>query len=45
LGWKGFFDDPVPYGQVFRSGVILVLHIAVFVSATILVFRKKDILT
>jgi ABC-2 type transport system permease protein len=45
LGWKGFFDDPVPYHSVLRSAVILLLHIALFVSAAVIVFRKKDILS
>ncbi len=45
LGWKGFFDDPVPYERVFRSAAILLIHIAVFVGAAVLVFRKKDILS
>ena len=45
LGWKGFFDEPVPYGHVFRSAIILLVHIAVFVSAAVIVFRKKDVLS
>ena len=45
LGWKGFFDDPVPYASVLRSAVILLVHITVFVSAAVLIFRKKDVLS
>jgi ABC-2 type transport system permease protein len=45
LGWKGFFDDPVPYERVLRSAIILLIHIGVFVGAAILVFRKKDVLS
>jgi ABC-2 type transport system permease protein len=45
LGWKGFFDDPVNYPAIMRSAAILILHIVVFVSAAILIFRKKDVLS
>ena len=45
LGWKGFLDDPVNYPAVMKSGGILLIHIIVFVSAAILIFRKKDILS
>lgn len=45
LGWKGFFDDPVNYSSVFRSAGILVLHIVVFVSAAVVIFQKKDVLS
>jgi ABC-2 type transport system permease protein len=45
LGWKGFFDNPVSYGSVFRSAIILLGHIVVFISAAILIFNKKDVLS
>lgn len=45
LGWKGFFDNPVNYGAVSRSAGILLLHIAFFLGASVLIFRKKDILS
>lgn len=45
LGWKGFFDDPVNTGSIFRSAIILLLHIAAFVTATLVIFRKKDVLS
>ena len=45
LGWKGFFDDPVNYESVFKSGAILILHIVVFVTTAIVVFKRKDILS
>jgi ABC-2 type transport system permease protein len=45
LGWKGFFDNPVNYGSVFKSAGILLLHIVGFVGATIFLFRKKDVLS
>lgn len=45
LGWKGFFDNPVNYGSVFKSAAILLLHITVFVGGAIFLFRKKDVLS
>jgi ABC-2 type transport system permease protein len=43
IGWKGFFDDPVPYAAVQYSGLVLVIYTVLFVAATILYFNKKDI--
>jgi ABC-2 type transport system permease protein len=45
LGWKGFFDDPVNYPSVMKSAAILFLHIVLFVSASIIIFKRKDILS
>lgn len=43
IGWKGFFDDPVPYSAILRSSAILVLYTIAFITTTILYFNKKDI--
>lgn len=45
LNWKGFFSDPVDYPEVLKSALVLLGHIALFVSLAIFVFRKKDILS
>ncbi len=57
LGWKGFFDikatanGSADIGSIqnlpgiMRSAAILVLHIIGFVGASIIIFRKKDILS
>ena len=45
LGWKGFFDNPVNYGSIFRSAGVLLLHIVGFVGAAMIIFRKKDVLS
>jgi len=45
LAWKGFFNEPVNFTSVIKSGCILVGHIVVFLGTAILVFRKKDILS
>ncbi len=43
IGWKGFFNDPVPYGEIRTSVVVLLLYTLGFVGATVLYFRRKDI--
>ncbi len=45
LNWKGFFEDPVDYGGVIKSGIILGVHIVAFVSLAIIIFKRKDILS
>jgi ABC-2 type transport system permease protein len=45
LNWKGFFDDPVDYQEILKSLSVLILHILLFVSLTIFIFRRKDILS
>lgn len=45
LNWKGFFDDPVDYGEVLKSLLVLCGHIFFFISLAIFIFRKKDILS
>lgn len=57
LGWKGFFDvqrtidNAAMVGSIHAlqsiiwSGVILLMHIVIFVMVTIFLFRKKDVLS
>lgn len=57
LGWKGFFDVQVNEANeqvvgsvenlpaVLRSAGILLLHILLFLAASVAVFRRKDILS
>lgn len=57
IGWKGFFDVKVTadneaiigsvqnLGKVLQAAAILVAHIVGLLAATIIVFRKKDILS
>ena len=45
LNWKGFFDRPVDYGEVLKSSLVLLGHIVFFVSLSVYIFRKKDILS
>lgn len=45
LNWKGFFEDPVDYREVFKSLFVLIGHIVLFVSAAITIFKRKDILS
>lgn len=43
IGWKGFFEDPVPYASVYRSAAVLIGYIVLFVSTAVVVFNRKDI--
>ncbi len=43
IGWKGFFDDPVPYAAITRSAGVLLSYTIGLLLATILYFNKKDI--
>ncbi len=43
IGWKGFFDDPVPYHAIAHSALVLVIYTVAFVGAAILFFNRKDI--
>ena len=43
IGWKGFFDDPVPYQAIGRSAMVLLLYTIGFLVTTIVYFNKKDI--
>jgi ABC-2 type transport system permease protein len=45
LNWKGFFDRPVDIREVLKSALFLMGHIAFFVSLSIYIFRRKDILS
>ena len=43
IGWKGFFDDPIPYSAIGFSSLILSLYTIGFLVFTIFYFNKKDI--
>ncbi len=57
IGWKEFFDIKIDANneavigsiqnpqKILNSALILVVHIVVFVSASIVVFRRKDVLS
>lgn len=45
IQWRLFFDDPLKTGEIFKAVGILALHIIVLYSLTLLIFRKKDILS
>lgn len=57
LGWKGFFDIQATAGNsavpgsiqnlpgILRSASILVVHVIIFVTAAVVIFRKKDVLS
>lgn len=43
VGWKGFFDDPIPYKAVGTSAMVLLVYTFLFLGASIVWFNKKDI--
>lgn len=45
LNWKGFFDRPVDKSEVLKSVLFLLGHTVFFVSLSIYIFRRKDILS
>jgi ABC-2 type transport system permease protein len=45
MSWRDFFDSPVEFSEILKSVLILVLHLVVFYSLTLYLFRKKDIVS
>lgn len=45
VGWKGFFDDPVPYSAMQWSASVLLAYVILFVGITVFYFNRKDIQT
>ena len=43
--WNEFFSDPVDYGEIMKSALILLAHIAGLYILTTYLFVKKDILS
>lgn len=43
IGWKGFFDDPVPYRAISFSALVLVGYIVLLLGTAIIIFKRKDI--
>lgn len=45
MEWKAVFNNPADFDSMINSSLILIGHIIVFLTITVLAFRKKDILT
>lgn len=43
--WQLFFDNPLDVEEILKSIGILILHIVLFFGATLIIFKRKDILT
>lgn len=43
IGWKGFFDDPIPYAAITKSVSVLVVYTVGFLATTMFYFNRKDI--
>lgn len=44
-GWLLFFNDPIDTANLAKSAAVLLGHIAVFYTAALIIFRRKDILS
>jgi ABC-2 type transport system permease protein len=43
--WRSFFDDPIDMHDILKSAGVLLGHVVIFLSATVYIFNKKDILS
>lgn len=43
--WDLFFKETISYGEILKSAGVLALNIAIFYSAALFIFLKKDILS
>lgn len=43
--WRNFFEEPVPYSNIWKSVVILLAHIGILLGIALYRFNKKDILS
>ncbi len=43
--WQLFFDNPLDVEEILKSIGILILHIVLFFGSTLIIFKRKDILT
>jgi ABC-2 type transport system permease protein len=45
VAWKYFFEDPVPFGNILNSCLVLFLYIIVLLAVAMYKFNHKDILS
>lgn len=45
LSWRLFFDDPLETAEIIKSALVLFLHVVIFFTATLIIFKRKDILS
>lgn len=43
--WRDFFADPIDYGAIVESALVLIGHIVVLFGLTTYIFKRKDILS
>lgn len=43
--WRSFFEDPIDMQDIIKSAGVLLGHVVIFLSATVYIFNKKDILS
>lgn len=45
MSWRLFFEDPIDTKEIINSAINLFSHIVLFFGLTLIIFKKKDILT
>ncbi len=45
LSWRYIFDKPIDTAEMLKSVLVLLSHIVVFYSVTLILFKRKDILS
>lgn len=45
MKWREFFADPLDVSEIVKAVLVLSAHIIIFFTATVLIFRRKDILS
>jgi ABC-2 type transport system permease protein len=45
MAWRLFFEDPLDRQEIIKSTFNLIIHIVIFFSLALFIFKKKDILT
>jgi len=43
--WGNFFEDPIPFQNIIKSCLVLLIHIVVLLGIAVYKFNKKDILS
>lgn len=43
--WRNFFDNPLPYEQIWQSLLVMFFHILLFLGVSIYYFNRKDIVS
>lgn len=45
ISWRSMFEEPLPKADIFKSCMLLVVHIFAFLGISLVYFKRKDIIT